>query len=358
MSRNKLVLLGFALVLIGTASGCGRRGAPLPPVVRLAAETRDLRVHQEGNMAVLSWGYPSVTSAGGPLPDLEEIEIWRVSLAASQEPGPAEREDRRVVGPLLSSQGELVAVLDEVGLSTSTRGPNLVYKDDLMEWYEAHQDLVPAVVWYAVRSRCCRRRLNDFSNIARLVPQSPPPPPTQLQLSASAAGIQLIWEPHEEYAALIERSSEGRRWGRLRDQPFEGSSWSDETATQGKAWSYRLRSVTVAADGSMIIGEPGEVQSVDHQDVYPPGVPQSFVCLPEDDTVRLRWQPSADAVGYHVLRQQDEGSWVQLAALRTQADFEDRLPPIGTLVYAVKAVDEAGNLSESATCTTVVGGGS
>ena len=72
-----------AVVMIAVASllsGCGRKGDPLPPQIRRAETTRDLEVFQQATDAVVTWTYPSMTSAGGPLPDLESIEVWRADI--------------------------------------------------------------------------------------------------------------------------------------------------------------------------------------------------------------------------------------------------------------------------------------
>ncbi len=53
----------------------------------------------------------------------------------------------------------------------------------------------PQMIWYAVRSVCCGGRESGLSNIARLVPETPPAPPTDLALEAEADGIRLTWVP-------------------------------------------------------------------------------------------------------------------------------------------------------------------
>jgi len=72
------------MLLLCTA--CGIKGPPLPPIIRVAERTRDLSLVQEGERVILHWSYPQMTTAGSPLPDLEEIEVWRVEIPSGQEP--------------------------------------------------------------------------------------------------------------------------------------------------------------------------------------------------------------------------------------------------------------------------------
>ena len=149
---------GMVLVLLVAfvvETGCGRKSPPLPPEIRVADTTRDLQVVQDEGMARLRWSFPQMTSAGGLLPDLESIEVWRAELPLSQEP-PAgtTAKDRQARWNLLEGRGEVITRLERDGLDEATRGPNLEVKDDLQHWLSANIDEGPAVnvVWYAVRS--------------------------------------------------------------------------------------------------------------------------------------------------------------------------------------------------------------
>jgi predicted small lipoprotein YifL len=342
------------LALVALAPiGCGRKGPPLPPQVRVADTTRDLEVYQEGREAVLTWSYPDITTAGGPLPDVEAVEVWRATIPAGQEPPDVTSRDREIRYRLLEAEGELLASLNEAGIADATRGLKLRWRDDLEVWHEVRGSADRQVLWYAVRTICCRRRLSEYSNIARIVPQLPPPPPTGLKATPSADGIVLTWSPIPESAALVERAEE-ERWTVVSREPVTGDRWRDVGAEQGKRWSYRLRAVKVE-DGGRVVGEPGESIAIDYPDIYPPAVPSNVVCLPEAERVRIRWQESAGAAWYSVARRVNDGDWEPLAERHQQVMFDDHDPPLGTVAYGVRAVDQAENHSDLATCTTLMG---
>ena len=159
---------------------CGIKSAPQPPVIRVADPTRDLVVFQEGRQAILSWSYPSSTTAGESLHDLESVELWRATLIEVEAPPPGENSrDRDFNRQLLVSNGERIAVLDRAGLDAATRGSKLEWYDNLKVWRRDSPSEEPQMIWYAVRSVCCRGRESGLSNIARLVPEAPPAPPTE-----------------------------------------------------------------------------------------------------------------------------------------------------------------------------------
>lgn len=348
-----LVLIGI-MVVVGLV-GCGRKADPLPPQIRRADTTRDLSVYQEGREAVLRWSYPSMTTAGGPLPDLETVELWRAPIPFGQEPVGTTARERTLRYQLLEAQGERIAVLDDTALDAATQGPNLGYRDDLEAWRRQFGDELQVVLWYAVRTICCGGRASDFSNVARLVPQLPPSPPERLTAVPSAAGIRLSWLAAGNAATLVERSADGETWQQITGQPVTVTEYVDATARQGQSWSYRLRAVTKKEGEGRVVGAPGDTVTVEYPDSYPPPAPEELVCLPEETRIRLRWQPVPGADVYVIERQVEGMKWRTLAKAHPERRFEDVDPPVGELTYAVRAVDSAGNRSDPVTCKAFIG---
>ncbi len=348
------VIVAALAALLGT--GCGRKAAPQPPVVRVPERTRDLAVSQVGTTAVLTWSYPSMTRSGGPLPDLESIEVWRLSLPPSQEPRGASPRMRKVRVELLLAKGRRLATLQKEDLNRATRGPKLVYHDDLAVWYRKNHSRMPLIIWYAVRSICCHGHASEMSNIVRLRPQAPPLPPTGLTASASANGITIAWQPAGTNAVIVERSADGKTWHTLTPQPVKKTPWQDVSAAQGTTWLYRLRSIHVVG-GVRIVGEPSKPIKIAYPDKYPPQPPAQLICLPETRLVHLRWSAVTDAVEYRVFRKRKGEGWHHLDFHVKAHEYTDHTPPQGTLIYAVKAVDAAGNESKGVFCTTIAGQG-
>jgi len=344
----------FVIVAVGVTS-CGKEGIPLPPEVRVAERTTDLEAFQEGEAAVLRWRYPSMTTAGQALVDIEAIRVWRAVLPLGLEPPPPmTAQDRQLRRQLLEGEGEVIETLDADGLAAITRGADLVFRDDLSRWRETVDTEGEHVIWYGVQTVCCRRRESELSNIVRLEPRAPPPPPADLRLAAGADGIDVEWRQGEDLVTLVERSADGAAWTRVTEEPVDGDRWRDLTAAQGRDWSYRLRSVRRLEGGAEVLGKPSLPARIDHPDTYPPETPSDVVCLPEGARVRVRWQLVADARTYRVSRK--SGDAVKVLDEDLQAiELIDEAPLLGELIYLVVAKDAAGNSSEPASCTVVMG---
>jgi hypothetical protein len=325
------LVAAIALLLL---IGCGKEGQPLPPEIRVAERTTDLTAYQEDDDAVLRWSYPAMTTAGQNLTDIEEIQVWRAALPLGQEPPPPiSPQDRRLRRQLVEGQGEIVRALEPEEIAEVTRGSAIVVRDDLEAWRETMAEPNSYVLWYGVRTVCCRHRESELSNVVRLEPQAPPAPPTDVSLRAGNEGIDVQWTPTADT-----KTADGATWQAVTDDVVEGGSWRDEDAAQGQAWSYRLRSVVALPGGGMVVGQPSEPARIDHP-----------------DTVRVRWQAVAGAVVYGVSRQHGDEPVEDLIDDHRSVEFTDAAPPLGELVYFVTAQDATGNRSDEASCVVVMG---
>jgi hypothetical protein len=349
-------VLGAVAVALLSMTACGKEGPPLPPVVRVAERTTDLTAFQEGDEAVLKWSYPTMTTAGQNLNDIEEIQVWRAALPLGQEPPPpVSPQDRELRRRLLEGQGEMVQELGTEEIGEATRGSSIVVRDDLERWRQTVDDPESMVLWYGVRTVCCRHRESEFSNVVRLEPQAPPDPPAGLNLTAGSAGIDLSWTAQPGIKTLVERSADGAVWTTVTEDAVGGSTWRDEKAAQGQEWSYRLRSVVALPGGERVVGGPSDPVRVNHPDTYPPAAPSEIVCLPEGEKVRVRWQAVPGAVVYGVTRRHGDEPLEVLTDNHRSIEFTDAAPPLGELVYLVTARDAAGNRSKAASCVVIMG---
>ena len=83
-------------------------------------------------------------------------------------------------------------------------------------------------------------------------------------------------------------------------------------------------------------------------DTFPPTVPKALQAVASVGAVTLIWEPNTerDLAGYIVLRGASEGDLQpMMQAPITATTFKDDLAPGTRHVYAIRAVDKAGNMS-------------
>lgn len=328
---------------------CGRKLPPLPPIIEVPETTTDLGAHQEDQEIVLSWSYPSLTRAGRQLTDLQRVEVWRLEVPPGQEQvatGPQGEELRR---QLMLNRGSLRARLEGDGLHEATRGNRLRFAEAVPPTKPGE---TPSTFWYAVRSRRRDGTSSAISNIVSWQPQAAPPEVSNLTAAPEADGIRLSWDHQEGVTYVVERrAASAPEWEGVAPITLSETTFLDRDAHQGETWHYRVRALN-----KRTAGPPGKELVVDYADVYPPAPVTSLLCLPEEHSIRIRWDPPAEpGVRFKVFRRVETGEWVHLAEDATATEFLDTDPPEGVLEYAVKAMDLHGNQSEAASCTTRTG---
>ncbi|HEX3583828.1 MAG TPA: hypothetical protein VH087_18830, partial [Thermoanaerobaculia bacterium] len=129
----------YALLLIA-AVACGKRGDPRPPVPIIPKATSDLVVTQRGSKVILTWGYPSLTTAGKNLTDIRRIVVYRASEELPVAPaGTVDASTPQPVSlfakipPLTPVQftkdRKRLDAIDASSLPAVTNGARLVYED-------------------------------------------------------------------------------------------------------------------------------------------------------------------------------------------------------------------------------------
>ncbi len=343
-----MVPAAVALVL-AIMAGCGRKAAPLPPILEVPETTTNLTAYQDGNEIVLNWAYPQLTRGGRELTDLASVEVWRLEATPGQEQAGSGPGGEALRQQLMLGRGKLAARLEGESLQAATHGNSLTYRETLPS-YPAGTS--PPSVWYAVRSRRKDGTPSALSNIVTWQPRPIPPTPTGFTAKPEAGGIALTWEPVAGFTYVVERrASKVAPWEITSPIGIDKPSFMDATAQQGQTWWYRVRSYLNRAASL-----PSAELEVPYPDIYPPAAVTSFLCLPESGLVHLRWDPSPEAgVIYKIFRRQGKGSWDHLQEDFKLTEYTDNKPPAGELEYAVKAVDAAGNQSDPVYCTARTG---
>jgi hypothetical protein len=370
-----------ALVLIALA--CGKRGDPRPPIPIIPKATTDLVVTQRADQVILSWSYPSLTTAGRNLTAIRRISVFRyveelpaagVGLNPTAiQPGDVDASVPQPIAlfakiPTLP-QAQFIKLshridsIEKANLTSATAGSKLVFTDKPPF---RSTDGRPVRVTYAVVTEGETAR-GDISNLGILVPLPVATAPVGLTATPKPEGVVLAWETPKtsvsgEEAPVISgyriyRNAPGDVVNEfavpINTPPVRGTTYTD-TPPYGE---HEYRVSAVALEGPPLLQSNASAPvRVSFKDLVAPPAPASVTALVETKIMRLLWDPveAPDLAGYHVYRSEgvghtdikDAGTVLLVNELVTATTITDANPNLGIAYrYAVTAVDKSGNES-------------
>ncbi len=368
MKKLLLALLALALV------ACGKRGDPHPPVPAIPKATNDLLVTQRATKVVLTWSYPSLTTAGQSLRVVRRVTVYRYveELPVPQAgrgpnailPGDADATRPRpislfaevpVVTPLqFNKLKQTIDSIEGASLPEASVGAKLQYEDTPP--FHA-KDGRPIRLTYAVVTTGESVR-GDLSNLATIVPIDVPVPPTGVTATAKPQGVVLSWAAPESTVTgggkpflagyniyRAPASQPGDDGGSLLNtSPVAATTYTD-TPAYG---DYRYRVSAVAVATPRIESDLSPPVTATFKDLLPPPPPKSVSALLETKSVRLVWDPvdALDLLGYNVYRYEGSARLKLTPHPATTPYFSDISIELGIeYVYAITSVDKSGNES-------------
>jgi hypothetical protein len=340
-SRTPRAFLAIAALV--WAVGCGKQGPPAPPLRAVPAPTKDLAVVQQGPRLLMSFSYPQVTPAGTALEGISAVEILQAARASAD--GKANPMDAREFNAAAKVQQRLTGA----DLTAATEGARI---NVLLPLPETAAGATPQAQYFAIRTFGKDGDKSDLSNVAALVPKTPPAAPERVTVTARANGVMVEWSPVPAATAgfnVYRRGAQERAYGRpIHTSGAQETSWLDDTARFGQSYIY---TVTALAQQEPVV-ESGIASDheVRYQDRFPPPPPADLVALAEAGRVRLVWQASdaEDIAGYNVYRRAgDSGAFERITAEPVEAaELVDTAIRSGQrFTYRVTAVDQSGNES-------------
>ena len=376
--KTLLVLLVFAAI------ACGKRGDPRPPVPVIPAATTDLVVTQRANRVVLSWTYPSMTTAGRSLSGIERISVLRYVEALPIGPVgtdpttliPAPVDPTKPETVVLFSRiptlpqaqfeklSERVYSIDKANMAGATAGGRLLFTDT-PPFHS--QDGRPVRLTYAVVTEGESAR-SQPSNLAVIIPLPVAVAPAPVTAEAKGEGVTLSWAAPKTAAAgnvppvitgyNIYRTAPGTAPEELatplNPTPVSATTFND-VPPYGE---HEYRVAAVAATGPPLVqGDLSAPARVTFKDLVAPPAPATVTPLLETKIVRLVWDPvdAADLAGYNVYRVEGPYRLKLTPSPLKEPNFLDISIDIGIgYHYEVTAVDVSGNESKPTKTETVI----
>ncbi len=339
-------------VAVLSATACGKKGPPQPPIRILPGAARGLKLRQVGSRVVLTATLPMQETNGAPITGPVQVRILRMPATETLRPGV-------VSGRYLQHQFErgakVLATLSGDNLAKAAPGGRLTYLDASIAPGQAGAALRLFYSVMIIDSQGKRSPLPvpPMVEIARA-----PAPPHDLKVEAEEGKVRLTWEPGEGeppngtfniYRRLQTDSEEPEL--PINPQPVTGTSYEDTTIVYGAAYRYMVRAVFGKA---LTVRESADIAEVEVHplDIYPPKTPSSVAVSAEGSVIRVYWFPNSepDLGGYRVYRREAADGEFKLAGEvgPTETAFADATARPGVRYhYVVSAFDGASPANES-----------
>lgn len=401
----------FLLVAV-LAAGCGRKGPPLPPLVKLPVPPADFTAVRRGGTVELQFTVPGTNTdntrpanvsrvdvyalTGGTL-GMSEADLFKngakvasVAVKAPRDPNlttevdvPAD-EAEEVEAPEGRGLDQGVVAHAEEKLTDASRVvPNLSRAAPRASAGDVPGPLigpsllaVPSRLYVGVGvSKNGRRGPASSRALVPLVPQ--PPAPSTVTATYDERAVTIAWAALADVnqpvgpvgdvlpsrpigvaittiaynvyeAAVPTAGGAGPSPVALTKTPVADTRFSDTRMTWGTTRCYAVRAVKSV--GSLTVeSEAPEPTCVTLRDTFPPAAPKGLMAVAGQAAISLIWDPSEepDIDGYIILRAPAPGAPLSSITPQTvhETTFRDGVPSGANYVYALRAVDRAGNVS-------------
>jgi hypothetical protein len=394
-----LILLACLVVV-----ACGKKGPPLPPLVRLPAPP-DVQANRRGSSVELAVVVPGANADGSRPANISRLEIYALTGSPTFTDADLLKHGTRVASlPVKAPRNpddtaEPDEPLEEVEAPTGPgldQGSGTTVRDELTAAALRPADLgsaeraragerpllgpssappVRTYVGVGVNTRGKRGRFSRRASVSLAPPPVPPPAPT---ITYTETSITVAWTPTASSPPSSAGSAGAATGGQpealpshplalgplapplsynvydtttgalLTMTPIAEPRYVDARIEWGAERCYGVRAVDQTG-GLAVESDVGEPRCVKLVDTFPPAPPKDLKAVSTEGVISLIWDasPEKDLAGYIILRGAPTAERlepvVQMPVLETS--FNDNVPAGTRYVYAVQAVDKAGNAS-------------
>jgi hypothetical protein len=363
-------------------TACGKKGPPLPPLIKLPAAPEEFTAVRRGDTVQLRFTVPITNTDRTRPANVARVEVYALT-------GPAPATDAE----LLKRAAKVASVTvkaprdpnrttevdespDEADEIEPPEGPGL----DQGATARVEERLAPAALTVSgepaapttIPSRTYigvginkGGRKGAVSKRAAVPLIPPPPPPSALNITYSESAVLIAWSPPtpDQNASgslsynVYEVPSESLAGQKLPEtpltkKPIADERFSDARIIWGATRCYVIRTVK-SVETLTIESDAAPRACVTLKDTFPPAAPQGLTAVASERAISLIWEPNneKDLDGYLVLRGPPGTDRLQPLTPQPihETTFRDVVPSGAHYVYAIQAVDKAGNISGPST---------
>lgn len=385
-----------ALIVAVLCAGCGKKGPPLPPLLHLPAAPADVTAARRGEQVTVELTVPSANTDNTRPANVDAVDVYGITAAGevsdeqlvkhgtkvgslavkaprdpndTVDPDESEADIEPPVGKGLD-QGARASVEEHLAADALvpvdvTAGAKPRSKK---EEAAAGPLLGPAIrvltrmyAGVGVNTRGKRGPLSRRVNVPLV---AAPPPPSAPTVTYDETTITITWTPTEPAHDVLPSHPLGAAEStlayqvyevpkaapetRLTKSPITETTYTDAAITLGSERCFAVRSVTTMGPLS-VESDEGARTCVMLTDTFPPAAPKGLSGVASEGVISLIWEANTekDLAGYLVLRGVAPGGTLApvTPAPIQETVFNDAVPAGVRFVYAIVAVDKAGNQS-------------
>jgi hypothetical protein len=378
--------------LIVVIAGCGKKGPPLPPLVKIPVAPGEMTAERRAARVDLRFLVPATNTDGTRPANIERVDVYAATSAtaltsdqilklgtkvasvdvkaprdpnATAEPDESDADMDLPEGKGLD-QGALAQLSEQ--LDDPAFVPVTVPRDKKADKRaRASGPLLPAPMqplsrtYVGIGFTTRGRKGQPSTRVA--VPLTPPPAaPLSPTVTYDEKSLTLNWMPPAGAPATADQVLPSLPLGavtpeiaynvydagtKLTKEPLSGPPFSDSRLVWGEKRCYEVRTLEKIGSASIESAATPEVCKTP-VDTFPPGAPKSLQAIASPGAITLIWEPNTerDLAGYVVMRDSGEGDLQPMMTTPiTATSFRDDLGPGTHHIYQVRAVDKAGNRS-------------
>jgi hypothetical protein len=383
---------------------CGKKGPPLPPLVRLPQPPAEFSAELRGATVDFDFTVPAANTDNSRPANVGRVDVYgltsrepvteaqivkrgtrvgSVAVKAPRDPDDTIDEDEPAAdmpqpegkGLDQGARAHVSEVLERAALepvlapadrrnrsakSTAATGPLLAAR------------AVPLTRTYVAVAVSTRERLGPYSKPVAIPILPPPPAPGKPSMTYDEKAITVKWDPipmpppvqrppagGELPSTAIGGGAvtvrynlyevpQGAAQAKLTRAALDEPMYADARVVWGEERCYAVRAVEIFSD-LRIESVAGPTACTTPKDTFPPAPPANLLSSPLEGAITLIWEPSPekDLDGYIVLRGASPETLTPITDAPIQATtYRDDHAASGVrFVYAIKAVDKAGNVS-------------
>lgn len=385
-----MLSVGVLALLATMPAACGKKGPPLPPLVRVPVAPEAMKAERRGQAVDVQFAVPAANTDGSRPANIQRVEIYALNGAAVASEADVLKAGTRVGGVDVKAPRDPNDTVDADEPDSDVQeleGPGLDQgttahvRELLTEGDITTGATTRTYVGVAITTR---GRRGPVSKVTAVPLGAPPAAPAQPSMTYTETTITVSWAPVNQ-PEVVEgapassvayhvydtspvpspstragdtratdggasgqgRPADGQPW-RLTTTPVDEPSYADSRIAWDVERCYVVRAVRTVGELA-VEGDPSAPRCTILKDTFPPAAPTGVTAVASEGSVNLIWTPNTerDLAGYRVLRATlPSGELAPVTPTTiTESSFADAVKAGVRYAYAVQAVDTAGNAS-------------